>query len=127
MPSKDSTHEAVVQSLIKDGWTIADEQVGLRVDKRRLWIDIQASKEISNITMLVEVKGFVDKSQIDYLHSPIGQYVIYRAVIEATSLGQPLYMAIPLDAYEGIFSEEIGQIIIQKIGLKLIVFDVEKE
>ena len=56
MPAKDRYHDNVVHALVKDGWTVTDEQVLFIVDKRYIWTDIQAQK--ANQTIYVEVKGF---------------------------------------------------------------------
>ena len=36
-------------------------------------------------------------------------------------------MAVPLAAYEGVLSEEIGQLAIGKLGIRLIVFDPKRQ
>jgi hypothetical protein len=38
-----------------------------------------------------------------------------------------LYLAIPQIAYEGIWSEPAGQVIIEAQEIKLLVFDVDRE
>lgn len=56
MPAKDNYHDCVVHALIKDGWTITDEQFPVRVESRRLWIDIRAIKNNGESIILVEEK-----------------------------------------------------------------------
>jgi hypothetical protein len=77
MSAKDYYHDTVVRALIKDGWTIRKEQFFVNFPGRRLWIDIQAVKEVDNRNILVEVKGFENNpSPIEYLASVIGKYVM---------------------------------------------------
>jgi XisH protein len=45
LPAKDRYHDTVKHALFKDGWTIVDEQVKVRIGRRRLWIDLRASKK----------------------------------------------------------------------------------
>jgi hypothetical protein len=58
MPAKDRYHDTVVRALVKDGWSITGEQVELVADERRVWVDIEAAKEVEALIILVEVKGF---------------------------------------------------------------------
>lgn len=128
MPAKDKHHDAVVNALKKDNWTITNEQVLLAVDKRHLWIDIQASKEDAARVILVEVKGFeYIPSPIAYLQSVIGQYLLYKIALDYLGISYPLYLAVPEAAYNGILSEEIGKLAIQSVPLKLLVFDTTLE
>lgn len=126
MPAKDLYHDNVVRALIKAGWSILGEQVRLIIGGRRLWIDIQAFKD--GVTILVEVKSFpTNQSQVDFLADAIGKYALYSAALEYYNIGISLNMAAPDWAYEGILSETIGRQVIGKLGIKLIVFDPERE
>lgn len=123
MPAKDNYHDTVVHALVRSGWTITDEQVTLVLPERRLWIDIEAEKASESMIILVEVKGFENPSQVEYFASAIGKYFIYIVALEWLKEEKPLYLAVPVDAYEGILKETLGQGVIQKIDLKLLVFD----
>ncbi len=128
MPAKDHYHDLVVRALLKAGWTIAKEQVAIVLSKRRLWIDIRATKEAENLAILVEVKGFEQMlSPVDYLADAVGKYVLYRATLDYLEMDLPLYMAVPTAAFEGILSEKIGQQTMQKAAVGLIVFDPQTE
>lgn len=124
MPAKDKYHDAVVRALEKDAWKVTDEQLLLSVGRRRLLVDIEASHEQQNIVVLIEVKGFENMpSPVDYLETAIGQYVLYRAILEFTGRDSSLYMAVPITAYMSIFNEEVGQIAIERLKLKLMIFN----
>lgn len=128
LPAKDAYHFTVVHALASEGWTTTDEQVALVLENRRLWIDIEATKIAESIVILVEVKGFEDLlSPVTYLAAAVGKYILYTAILETLGIATPLYMAVPVDAYNGILSEEIGQIALKKAAIKLIVFDPETE
>jgi hypothetical protein len=127
MAAKDKYHEAVAQALRKAGWTVIS-QYELIVGGRSLFIDIQATKNDLQIIILVEVKGFERMaSPVSYLADSVGQYVLYRAILEDGGSEIPLYMAVPEAAYEGILSEPIGQIAIERLKIKLLIFDPFKE
>ena len=75
----------------------------------------------------VEIKSFIGKSPINELENALGQYILYRNIIEETEPERLIYLAIRKSTYQEIFSEPIGTLTIQKSQLYLLVFDDEKE
>jgi hypothetical protein len=124
MPAEDFYHQTVVAALEKAGWYVVRRQPRLQLAERWLWIDMIVGRDDERIYM--EVKGFEVGAQIEYLAAAIGKYLLYRAVLDETNITIPLYMAVPHQAYEGILSEPIGRLAIQKTQLKLVVFDPVK-
>ena len=57
----------------------------------------------------------------------MGQYTLYLDIIEETEPERTLYLAIRETTYEDIFVEPIGQIVLKKKRLRLIVFDANRE
>jgi hypothetical protein len=129
MPAKDRLHDVVVHALIKDGWTIVNEQYHLPISKKHhLWIDIHAARNTEQLAVLIEVKGFLHiSSQLDYLASVVGQYVLYETMLEYLQIPMPLYLAVPEKAYNEILSEVVGQQVVQKLRMCLILFEPDKE
>jgi hypothetical protein len=128
MPAKDIYHDAVVNALRKDGWTILDEQHALGLGGRIVWVDIRAAQESTNRIILVEVKSFYNiLSPIEAIANAIGKYVLYRAILEAKGMQEDLFLAVPRSAYDGIFGEEVGEALIRQVKIKFLVFDAEKE
>jgi hypothetical protein len=127
LPAKDKYHDTVIRALQKEGWEIISEQVRLSAARRRLWVDMQAEKSEQALVILIEVKGFEMPSLVDYLASAVGKYVVHTALLEVSGITTPLYMAVPLAAYQGILSENIGLLVRRKADLKLMVFDPVSE
>jgi hypothetical protein len=128
LPAKDRYHDTVVRALIKEGWTITNEQYTIFVEERVLWIDIRAVKQAQDLVILVEVKGFENMpSAVNYLADAIGKYVLYRASLKYLRDQAPLYLAVPQAAYAGILSEKIGQQLIQEENVWLMIFNPETE
>lgn len=127
MSRKDIYHDTVVEALKKDGWVIETEQALLVVENRQLWVDLRVSNSGNQRTILVEVKSFISSSQVDDLANAVGKYVVYHAIIEDNELDEALYLAVPQVAYEGVFSERLGQLLLRKLNLKLVVFDVDSK
>lgn len=131
MPAKDFYHDTVKKSLIKDGWTITDDPFRLKWGSRELFVDLGITKLISaqktNQKIIVEIKGFTNPSPIADLEQALGQYMVYKAILEEIEPKCLLYLAIRKTTYGAIFSEPIGDLIVKKYELNLIIFDPKKE
>jgi len=131
MPKLDIFHSAVKNALEKDGWTITHDPLRLEIGKRRMYVDlgaeclIAAEKNLRKIA--VEVKSFVGKSDCKDLEDALGQYVLYQKVLNATDRERILYLAVNEITFMGIFSEEIGQLILSDPNFHLLVFQEDTE
>lgn len=124
MPAIDKHHNIVITALEKDGWTSIEEQLAISISRRTVWIDIKAENRSSERIIVVEVKGFENLlSPISYLEQVIGQYIVYRVVLEYKKLNYPLYLAVPHTAYIGFLQEELAKTVIEKVDIKLLVYD----
>jgi hypothetical protein len=132
MPAKDIYHNTVIQSLKADGWTITHDPLYIAYGGRNLFVDlgaeheaIAAQKESQKIA--VEIKSFLNPSPIHDLQDAVGQYDIYRSVLLEVEPGRLLYLAVPNRVYQGIFTEQFGQLILNRIQIRLLVFDERLE
>lgn len=98
---------------------------------RKLYADLGAQKLMAATKakrkIVVEVKSFVSPSEVEDLREALGSFYLYYQVLTATSPGWELYLAVPQEAYEGIFSEPLGHLLIEQATLRLLVFDEELE
>jgi XisH protein len=76
---------------------------------------------------VVEVKSFIGASKIQDLKEALGQYDIYRYLIEETAPERKLYIAISEVAYKTFFSQDLAQLIITKHQLPVIVVNIDIE
>jgi hypothetical protein len=60
-------------------------------------------------------------------HSALGQYIVYRRLIQLTEPDYKLYLAIDDITYENFFQRKSVQAVIEDNNLMLIVVDIEKE
>uniref|UniRef100_UPI0040564881 XisH family protein n=1 Tax=Candidatus Electrothrix sp. TaxID=2170559 RepID=UPI0040564881 len=127
MPKKDLYHNAVVNALAADDWRITDDPLHLSYGGRNLYIDLGADRPIGaekeGRKIAVEIKSFIGESDIHELGQSIGQYNMYRNLLAEIDPERMLWLAVPSFAYDGIFREEIGQLMISREQIKLIVFD----
>jgi len=93
MPQRDSIHSIVKQSLINDGWEITDDPYVISYGERFLFVDLGASgitdrgkgqfivAKRQGKKIAVEIKELRGKSIIKELEQAIGQYVLYKLLI----------------------------------------------
>lgn len=131
MPAKDIYHNTVKNALIKDGWTITDDPLILSIGKKDLFVDLGAEKLIAaekdNQKIAVEIKSFIGSSQINDLENALGQYILYHEILLEKQNQRVLYLALKKSAYKEIFEEPIGQILLKRKIINLLVFDEKKE
>lgn len=131
MPAKDLYHDSLKQALINDGWIILKENYELKYRGDTLYPDLAAEKSIAasrgTQKILVEIKSFLGRSFIRDLQAAIGQYVMYRDVIQAQELGFKLYLAITTNIHNTGFQTPLAQLILQQNQVNLLIFDAEQE
>ena len=124
-------YNTMENALIKDGWTITDDWLRLQRANNLFHIDLSGkpflTAEKENRKMAVLVKSFNGPSDIADLQNALGQYLLYRDVIEETDPNLPLYLAVHEETFATIFEEALGQLTIRKNDLKLIVFNKTEE
>lgn len=131
MPKLDLIHHAVKNALIKDGWLITDDPYIIQYRRTVLYADLGAERAIAAERgaqkLVVEVKSFVGPSKIQDLKEALGQYDIYRYLLEETAPERKLYIAVSQTAYQTFFIQDIAQLILKKHQLSMIIVDLEKE
>lgn len=139
MPQKDSIHQAVKQALVKDAWKITDDPYVITYGERFLFVDLGAEEseqtetlvgnfigaERANVRIAVEIKELRGQSVIVELEQAIGQYVLYRLLLNRVEPARSLFLAIPDKTYRELFAEPIGELVISDLPLQLLVIDVE--
>ena len=131
MPAKDVFHDPVKRSLEKDGWTITDENLFIKIDTVEFYIDLIAERilaaEKAGQKIAVEVKSFLGGSIISEFHTALGQFLNYRSALRKQQPDRVLYLAVSFDVYEDFFAGSFIQEIIAEHQVKLVVFSQNKE
>jgi len=127
MSAKNIHHDAVIAALQADGWTITDDPFRLIVGGRKLYVDLAAERdtfaaERDGQKIAVEVQTFAGESDIENLHHAVGQYVVYRAVLELQHPDRILFLAVTQAVYDGILCERVAEIVRAREGIRLLVF-----
>ncbi len=139
MPQRDSIHQIVKQALTKDGWEITADPYVISYGERLLFIDLGITQsnafdleglfigaERNNSRIAVEIKDFRGRSPIADLEQAIGQYVLYRLLLNKVDPEREIYLAVTLETYNNILSEPIGKVVISDLPLKLIIVDITR-
>lgn len=125
---KDKNHDAVVTALRKQGWIASPKPFRIVMGLRNLYVDIQALRLEKEEAIFVEVKTFDETaSPVEVFTQAMGQYALYRFALDAIGNNAPLYLAVPESAVAGILSEKLGQIVIARLNMKLVVYDAQSE
>ena len=132
MPRRDLYHDLVVEALERDGWTITDDPLVLSFGSKDVYVDLGAERVLGAVKgkkeIAVEIKSFISPSDVQDLEMAVGQYNVYRDILAGTGSQRALYLAVPKHAYQGIFADQLGQWVIKRQELRIIVFgDSPKE
>ena len=140
MPQRDSIHQIVKQALTKDGWEITADPYVISYGERLLFIDLGITQsnafdrvqglfigaERYSSRIAVEIKDFRSRSPIADLEQAIGQYVLYRLLLNKVDPEREIYLAVTVETYNDILSEPIGKVVISDLPLKLIIVDTTR-
>ena len=132
MGAKDIYHEAVKNALIKDGWTITADPYPLEYEDVELYPDLAiekfSAKEQHHRKIIVEIKSFISPSLIKDFELALGQYILYRDLIQlAQDEYQEIYLAITDDIYETFFQRKSIKAVVKLNQLALLVINTAKE
>ena len=131
MPARDIYHQTVRHALIKDGWKITHDPLRLQWGTKDMYVDLGAEQlvaaERQNQKIAVEIKSFVGPSEIEDLRNALGQFILYRAVLQTTEPERQLYLAVREATYFAVFEEPLGHLLLEQEHVRLVVFNPELE
>jgi hypothetical protein len=130
MPSFDQCHDQVKRALQKDGWRIVEEQFPMVLGNRRAFIDLRGTRAINGSRlqmMLLEVKCFPDSQNTNHeLYTAVGQYILYRAMLNELDVNVPLYLSIPESVFDAVY-DAVVQRAVRESQIKLVVVNLDEE
>lgn len=121
-----------LQALKFDGWIITDDPLHLSYGGRNLFVDLGAEEptiaaEKQGRKIAVEIKSFLGASDVHELSASLGQYSMYRHILYEIDPSRELYLAIPAHIFDGIFQEPLGQLLLHKEQMFLLVFEAQPQ
>ena len=131
MSRRDLYHPVVKNALIREGWKITHDPYYFVDADPTLSVDLGAEHpfgaERGTECIAVEVKSFLEGSQVVELEKALGQYNIYLSLLKRFDPERILYLAVPLHAYQNIFQRQVGQMVMEEYHLRLIVYSLSIE
>ena len=131
MPARDLNHDFVRQALINDGWTITDDPYVIEYEDMTLFADLGAERIIAaqrdDQRIVVEVKSFAGRSAVREFETALGQFELYRGILETTEPDRTLFLAVSDVIYDGFIQRPAIQLIVERNGLKFLVVNLETE
>ncbi|MEM7536479.1 MAG: XisH family protein [Chloroflexota bacterium] len=126
MAANDKFYSTVKTALDRDNWIITDP-FRISAGGINYAIDFGAEKligaEREGRKIAVEVKSFSGESDTYEFHKVVGQFIDYRIMLEETKPEYTLYIAIASHTYHSFFQLPFIQTVIQRIDMKLLIFD----
>jgi hypothetical protein len=130
MPARDFYHDVVKAALIADGWIITHDPLQLKIGKKDLFVDLGAEQLLAadkeGRKIAVEVKSFFGDSDVEDLEKALGQFTLYHDILGRNDPDRQLYLAIREEVFQDLFTEPIGQLLLDLGRLRLIVFDPKR-
>ncbi len=77
--------------------------------------------------IVVEVKSFIGASIVADLEQALGQDILYADVLSDVEPDRIVYLAIRKEIFTTLFSEPLGQLLLRKNRVNLLVFDASQQ
>jgi hypothetical protein len=105
MPADDTIKPAVVNALVKDGWTITHDPYRIEVGTDNLYADIGAERVVLGAErgverIAVEIKSFLAASLLREFQLALGQFMLYRSAMRRSDPERKLVVAVSETVYD---------------------------
>ncbi|GAB4346254.1 MAG: hypothetical protein Fur0042_11560 [Cyanophyceae cyanobacterium] len=131
MARRDVYHNVVKDALIKNGWTITHDPLPLGDRELLVFADLGAERVLGAMLgsqkIAVEVKVFGGISTITELQKAIGQYGLYRFLLERDEPDRALYLAVPAAIYDDFFEKSTVRGWLLREHINLLIFEPNSE
>jgi hypothetical protein len=127
MPRRDIYHEIVKQALIADGWVITHDPYALQFGEESLYVDLGAemplAAEKAGRKIAVETKSFLGPSPMTEQERAVGQFTVYRFLLEREEADRTLYLAVSEVIYDAVFDVADVRDLVAAVRIRLLLFD----
>jgi hypothetical protein len=131
MPKRDIFHDVVKAALVRDGWTITHDPYPLQFGEHRLYVDLGAEAPIAaekeGRKIAVEIKSFTGVSEMTDLERALGQFMLYRFLLDRREPERVLFLAVPQSVYATLLDTAPGRDLVSVYGLRLVIYEPESE
>jgi hypothetical protein len=113
------------------GWTITADPYTIKYQDVVVYADLAAERpfaaERAGRRIVVEVKSFLSPSAMHDLELALGQFQVYRVLLERTAPERELFLAVPEVAYASFLSQPAIQLILNESRVVLLVVDPDRQ
>jgi hypothetical protein len=125
--AKDMFHQAVINALVKERWTITADPLQFEYGNVNFKVDLAAERLLSadrgDEKIAVEIKSFLNPSAVTDFYGALGQFLSYKLALETIYPDRLLYLAVPADAYRTFFQFEFTQAAVRRYQVLLFVYE----
>lgn len=128
--ANDAILPQVKNALIKENWIITDAPYTIIYQSDRFYADICAYREEAGTArrvIVVEVKSCGSQSPMREFEQALGQYEMYRDLLEVNALDCEIYLAVDTDAYAKLMLRPTFQLICERHKVSLLVVETKTE
>ncbi|MCA9154478.1 MAG: XisH family protein [Pirellulaceae bacterium] len=131
MGTRDIIHDPVKRALIKSGWEITADPLVIDYDDLMVFADLAADRPLAaqrgTERIAVEIKSFVGMSAVRDFEFAIGQYQLYRSLLEVTDPARMLFLAVSEAIFAEFFERPAIRLVVRRYQIACISVDVERE
>ena len=131
MSARDRYHHWVKETLIQAGWVISHDPLSVSIGKISVQIDLGLENligaEKGTTKIAVEIKSFINVSQITDFYAALGQYLCYKVALAEKHPDRILYLAVPDPVYNFFFTEDLIQKVLQAYPVKLLIYNLSNQ
>ena len=130
MSARDLYPDCVREALIGAGWQITHDPYKIPIGFDKVFVDLGAERPLAaekdGRKIAVEIKSFLGPSDVYDLERALGQYVLYRALMDVVEPDRLLYLAVPTVIHQQVFRRPIAEIPVESLRVAFIVFDPDR-
>ncbi len=126
MPSKDLYHDNVRLALEKEGWLITHDPYTIAIGRRTGYIDLGAemiAAEKGAEKIAVEIKSFLQKSELNAFEDAVGQFLVYLLALEKKEPDRKLWLAVPHSFYQHFFEDPFFVELINRYFINVLAYN----
>ena len=127
MARRDKVHDIVKNALLREGWTITNDPLVVKIGRKSGEIDLGAERllaaERGHEKIAVEIKSFIGSSTLTEFYRALGQFNLYGRALKNQSPDRILYLALPLAAYEELSDDIFDFQDFEDLRHRIIIFE----
>ena len=121
------------RALVKDGWRISHDPLRISYEGTVVSTDLGAEKVVADGQRIaveiiaVEVKDFDGQQLMSEFEKALGQYNLYRSLLNLLEPDRLIFLAVKKDVFEEFFQRPAIQLVTHEDKVRFLVFDEVRE